>query len=173
MKSSRARNPEDSETVVPCESSPTSDRDGRRARKRGAVLLGTANIFGDRVYDRADRLLGEIEELVFDVRAGRIAFVLVAVGPAKGTGRRLLAIPWSATRVDGVYPRCIVDIDLERLTGAPSLDGNLLLAMANPTWVGAVHAHFARAGLAMRRRCAPVGLARMVRAPSGIRPAIA
>ena len=107
-----------------------------------AVLLGTASVYGDSVYDVADRFLGEIQELVLDIRSGRVAYALMAVGGFLGMGRKLLAIPWSTVTVDRVYRRCVVNINLERLIDAPSLDGDVLPRMADPSWATQVHAYF-------------------------------
>jgi sporulation protein YlmC with PRC-barrel domain len=107
-----------------------------------AVLLGTASVYGDSVYDIADRFLGEIQELVLDIRSGRVAYALMAVGGFLGMGRKLFAIPWSTVTVDRVYRRCVVNIDLEQLIDAPSLDGDVLPRMADPSWATQVHAYF-------------------------------
>jgi len=107
-----------------------------------AVLLGTASVYGDSVYDVADRFLGEIQELVLDVRSGRVAYALMAVGGFLGMGRKLFAIPWSTVTVDRVYRRCVVNINLERLIDAPSLDGDVLPRMADPSWATQVHTYF-------------------------------
>jgi PRC-barrel domain protein len=106
-----------------------------------AVLLGTASVYGDRVYDVADRFLGEIQELVLDIRSGRVAYALIAVGGFLGMGRNLFAIPWSTVTVDRVYRRCVLNIDLERLIDAPSLDGDFLPRMSDPSWATELHAH--------------------------------
>lgn len=57
-------------------------------------------------------------------------------------GRQLLAIPWRAVSVDAAYKRCVIKVGLERLIDAPSLDGDLLPRMSEPSWAMEVHAHF-------------------------------
>jgi hypothetical protein len=54
----------------------------------------------------------------------------------------LFAIPWSSVTIDREYQRCVINIDLERLIDAPSIDGDLLPRMADPGWVADVHAYF-------------------------------
>ena len=114
----------------------------RPTSKRNAVLLGTTSFCGDSVYDIAGKFLGEIEELVLDIHSGRVAYALLAVGGFLGMSRQLFAIPWSTVTVDPAYRRCVINIDLERLIDAPSLDGDLLPRMADPTWATEVHAYF-------------------------------
>src|SRR2546423_6462406 len=93
--------------------------DLRPGPRRDTVLLGTASFHGDNAYDVAGRFLGEIEELVFDIRSGRIAYALMAVGVWGAAGRKMVAIPWGTVSVDGTYQRCVINVDLERLVGAP------------------------------------------------------
>jgi len=119
-----------------------STRDRRPGPNRDAVLLGTASFYGDSVYDVAGKFLGEIEELVLDIHSGRVAYALMAVGGFLGMGRKMLAIPWSTVTIDRAYQRCVINVDLERLIDAPSLDGDPLPRMADPSWATEVHAYF-------------------------------
>jgi sporulation protein YlmC with PRC-barrel domain len=114
----------------------------RAASGRDAALLGTTSFYGDSVYDVAGRFVGEIEELVVDIESGRIAYALMAIGGFLGMGRQLFAMPWAAVTVDRTYQRCVINVDLERLIGAPAPDGDLLPRMADPDWARALHAYF-------------------------------
>jgi len=118
----------------------TSD-DGS-ASTRNVVLLGTTSFYGDPVYDVGGRFLGEIEELILDLPSGRVAYALMAAGGFLGMGRKLFAIPWAAVTVDRGYQRCVINMDLERLIDAPSLDGDLLPRMADPGWAMELHVYF-------------------------------
>jgi sporulation protein YlmC with PRC-barrel domain len=116
---------------------------GDRPRsKRDVLLVGTTALRGNGVYDVAGRFLGQIEELVLDIHTGRVAYALMLVVDFLGMGRKLYAIPWSTVSVDGVYPRCVINVALERLIDAPSPDGDLLPRMADPGWATEVHAYF-------------------------------
>jgi sporulation protein YlmC with PRC-barrel domain len=117
-------------------------RDYRPTLRRDAVLLGTTSFRGDSVYDVAGKFLGEIEELVLDLQSGRIAYALLVAGSFLGMGRKWFAIPWSTVTLDRVYRRCVINIDLERLIDAPSLDGDILPRMADPGWAKEVHTYF-------------------------------
>ena len=119
-----------------------STSEQRPVSKPDTVLLGTTSFYGDSVYDAAGKFLGEIEELILDLHSGRVAYALMAVGGFLGIGQKLFAIPWSTVKVDHAYQRCIINIDLERLIDAPSLDGDVLPRMADPVWATQVHAYF-------------------------------
>ncbi len=116
--------------------------DDRPTSKRDAVLLGTTSFCGDSAYDAGGKFLGEIQELILDIHAGRIAYVLVSVGGFLGIGSKIVALPWSMVTVDRMYQRCAINTDLERLIDAPSLDGDFLHRMADPSWATEVHSYF-------------------------------
>jgi hypothetical protein len=44
--------------------------------------------------------------------------------------------------VDRTYQRCIINIDLERLREAPSLEGDPLQRLADARWATEVHTYF-------------------------------
>jgi len=119
-----------------------STRDLRPGTRRDAVLLATTDLYRDNVYDPAGKFLGEIEELVLDIHSGHVAYAIMAVGGFLGMGQKMIAIPWSAITIDRVYQRCVVNIDLERLIEAPSLDGDPVPRMADPRWAKQVHDYF-------------------------------
>lgn len=116
--------------------------DHRHPSQHDAVLLGTTSFYGDSVYDVAGNLLGEIAEIVLDLRSGRVAYALMAARSFPGIDRRLFAIPWSAVTIDRAYQRCVLNIDQQRLVSAPGIDGDLLPRMTDPRWASEVHAYF-------------------------------
>lgn len=59
-----------------------------------------ADLQGQPVVDAEGTELGNLNELVVDVRSGRIAYVVVASGGFLGIGDRLYAIPWRSVHVD-------------------------------------------------------------------------
>ena len=116
--------------------------DDRPVSTHDAVLLGTTSFCGDAVYDVAGKFLGEIEELIVDLPSGRVAYALMAARGFLGMGRKLFVIPWAALTVDRAYQRCAINVDLDRLIDAPSLDGDPLPRMADPGWAMELHVYF-------------------------------
>jgi len=119
-----------------------SVRDQMYSSKHDGELRIPTSFCGECVYDALGVYLGEVEELVFDIHSGRVAYALVAVGGVMGAARKLFAIPWSKVTVDAEYQRCAVDTDIDRLKGAPSLDGDLLSGLTDFGWAVDVHAYF-------------------------------
>ena len=59
-------------------------------------FLSASTLKGDKVVNRAGEDLGKIEELMIDLRDGRIAFAVLSFGGFLGMGDKLFAIPWQA-----------------------------------------------------------------------------
>src|SRR5450759_4548783 len=99
-----------------------------------ACLLGATSLIEDDVYDASGRFLGEIEEILIDVRTGCVRHVVLALGGFLGIGRKRFAVPWSAFTPDADYRRCIVDVALMRLVALPVPQDDPWLRRVDLTW---------------------------------------
>ena len=102
--------------------------------KKNARLLGTTSLIEDDVYDAAGKFMGEIEEIVLDVRTGCVRYAVLALGGFLGIGQKRYAVPWSALTPDADYRRCIVDVALMQLMAVPVPQDDPWLQRTGPTW---------------------------------------
>jgi hypothetical protein len=65
---------------------------------------------------------------------GRIAYAVLSFGGFLGMGDKLFAIPWNALALDTVEKRFILNVDKERLKGAPGFDKENWPNMADHAW---------------------------------------
>jgi len=137
---------------------PPAGLPGSPAPQEGARITGTAyqndhsgpgpEIMAATSFDRQPVVnaqgenLGEIKEIMLDVRGGRIAYALLAVSGFLGIGEKFFAIPWSAITMDTDHKRFILDVDKERLKNAPGFDKEHWPAMADRTWSTGVHTYY-------------------------------
>ena len=108
----------------------------------GPELMGANTLNGEDVYNTKDEDLGDIKEIMIDMRSGRIAYAVLSFGGVLGMGDKLFAVPWSALKLDTVNKRFILDIDKKRLEGAPGFDKDAWPRMADPTWGAQVHSYY-------------------------------
>lgn len=104
-------------------------------------LRACATLAGDPVVTRDGEELGVLEHVMLDVRAGRIAYAVVARGGVFGIGERLYAVPWSMLRRDAALDCFVADVAPERLDAAPSFDREHWPAM-DADWLARIHDHF-------------------------------
>ena len=90
----------------------------------GPGLMGADTLIGNDVRNADGDELGEIKEIMLDVRSGRVAYAVLSFGGFLGMGERLFAVPWSALTLDPMNRRFVLNVDPERLKGAPGFDSD-------------------------------------------------
>src|SRR4051794_5940347 len=81
----------------------------------GPELMGADTLLGDGVYNLHNERLGEIKEIMLDMRTGKVAYAVLASGGVFSVGEKLFAVPWEALALDTVNKRFTLNIDKERL----------------------------------------------------------
>lgn len=84
--------------------------------------LSASTMIGDDVRNLEGEHLGELKELMIDVRTGRVAYAVLSFGGILGIGNKLFAIPWEALSLDNEDHAFILDANKEMLEDAPGFD---------------------------------------------------
>ena len=100
----------------------------------GPELMGADTLIGDHVHNLKNEHLGEIKEIMLDMRTGKIAYAVMSSGGILTIGEKLFAVPWEALTLDTVNKRFTLNIDKERIENAPGFDTDHWPNMANQTW---------------------------------------
>ncbi len=108
----------------------------------GPELMGADTLIGDEVYNLQNEHLGEIKEIMLDMRTGRVAYAVMAAGGVFSLGERLFAIPWDALTLDTVNKRFTLAVAKERIENAPGFDADHWPDMANPQWASQVKDYY-------------------------------
>jgi sporulation protein YlmC with PRC-barrel domain len=108
----------------------------------GPELMSASSLVNDSVMNRQGETLGEIEEIMIDVRRGRIAYAVLAAGGFLGIGEKYFSIPWGALTLDTDNKCFILDVDKERIKNAPGFDKDHWPSMADMTWAGQIHSYY-------------------------------
>jgi sporulation protein YlmC with PRC-barrel domain len=108
----------------------------------GPEVMAASSFEGETVVNAQGEALGEIEEIMLDVRSGRIAYAVLSAGGFLGIGEKFFAVPWRAFTMDTDLKAFILDVDKERLLNAPGFDKDHWPAMADHTWAGQVHSYY-------------------------------
>ncbi|NVM78364.1 sporulation protein YlmC with PRC-barrel domain [Duganella sp. SG902] len=88
----------------------------------GPRLMGADTLIGEDVYNRQEEDLGDIKEIMLDMRNGQVAYAVLSFGGWLGMGDKLFAVPWQALELDTVNKRFLLDVSKEHLKNAPGFD---------------------------------------------------
>ena len=107
----------------------TIQKDNLTGRNNGNLFpnsplkyLTATSIIGDKVYNRQEEELGEIKDVMLDIRAGKIDYVVIEFGGFLGLGVKYFAIPFHLLRIDEEKQRFLFDQSKETLSRAPGFD---------------------------------------------------
>jgi len=108
----------------------------------GPSLMGADTLVGNDVYNQKDEDLGDIKEIMLDIRSGRIAYAVLSFGGFLGMGEKLFAVPWDALKLDTVQKRFVLNVEKDSLDDAPGFNKSDWPDMADPTWEKGIHAYY-------------------------------
>lgn len=100
----------------------------------GPALMGADTLIGDDVYNHSDEELGDIKEIMLDMRTGQIAYAVLSFGGILGMGDKLFAVPWERLTLDPVNKRFLLNVEKGQLKDAPGFDKNNWPDMGSEAW---------------------------------------
>ncbi|WP_042290534.1 PRC-barrel domain-containing protein [Paraburkholderia mimosarum] len=119
-------------------------RDRSASEGPGPEVMAASTLDGDRVLSSDGDEVGKVKEIMLDVKAGRIAYMVMSSGGFPGIGEKLFAVPWNALVLD-VDRKCfVIALNAERMKDAPGFDKDHWPSMADPAWSGSVHQYYGR-----------------------------
>ena len=108
----------------------------------GPDLMGADTLIGNDVYNHNEEDLGDIKEIMLDVRSGRVSYAVLSFGGFLSMGEKLFAVPWNALTLDTVNKRFILNVEKERLENAPGFDKDNWPNMADESWATEIHSFY-------------------------------
>jgi hypothetical protein len=104
--------------------------------------MGADTLVGNDVYNDESESLGDIKEIMLDMRTGRVSYAVLSFGGFLGIGEKFFAVPWDALKLDTAHKRFVLDVKKDRLKSAPGFDKDHWPDMADPTWEKGIHAYY-------------------------------
>jgi sporulation protein YlmC with PRC-barrel domain len=108
----------------------------------GPFLMGANTLIGNDVFNADSEDLGDIKEIMLDMRTGRVSYAVLSFGGFMGMGDKLFAVPWEALKLDTVNQRFVLRVDKERLKTAPGFNKDHWPDMADASWEKGIHAYY-------------------------------
>jgi sporulation protein YlmC with PRC-barrel domain len=111
-------------------------------RGPGPELMGAETLVGNDVYNQKDEDLGDIKEIMLDMRTGRVGYAVLSFGGFLGVGTKLFAVPWDALTLDTKNKRFVLNAEKDRLKDAPGFDKDQWPNMSDQTWAKEIHSYY-------------------------------
>lgn len=108
----------------------------------GPALMGADTLIGDSVVNGQEENLGDIKEIMLDMRSGQVAYAVLSFGGFLGMGEKLFAVPWQALHLDTVNKRFVLNVDKQRLKNAPGFDPDHWPDMSDVGWANQIHSFY-------------------------------
>jgi len=105
----------------------------------GPALMGADTLLDTDVCNTQGESLGDIKEIMLDMRTGKLAYAVLSFGGVLGMGEKLFAVPWHALTLDTQHKRFLLDIAQKRLKNAPGFNKDRWPDMAEQTWASTIH----------------------------------
>ena len=104
--------------------------------------MGTDTLNGNDVYNQNDEELGNIKEIMLNMRTGRISYAVLSYGGFLSQGEKLFAVPWEALKLDTKKKRFLLNVDKDRLENAPGFDKDHWPDMADTAWAESINSFY-------------------------------
>ena len=108
----------------------------------GPGIMGADTLLGNDVYSHREEDLGDIKEIMIDMRSGRVGYAVLSFGGFLGLGEKLFAVPWSALVLDTENKRFVLKVEKDRLKDAPGFDKDQWPDMADQSWASEIHSYY-------------------------------
>jgi len=108
----------------------------------GPELMGADTLSGNDVYNQKGEDLGDIKEIMLDMRSGKVSYAVLSFGGFLGMGEKLFAVPWGALTLDTENKRFVLNVEKERLKNAPGFDQEKWPNMADQAWSNEIHTYY-------------------------------
>ncbi|HEY7578312.1 MAG TPA: PRC-barrel domain-containing protein [Acetobacteraceae bacterium] len=105
-------------------------------------LIAADQVEGTSIYNRAGESLGKVEDVMIDKLSGKIAYAVAGFGGFLGIGNRHYPLPWEKLKYDTKLGGFVVDLDRQKLEGAPSYADNETAGWEDQTWSRRVYDYY-------------------------------
>src|SRR5678816_1551288 len=111
-------------------------------RGPGPDLMGADTLVGNDVCNQKGEDVGDIKEIMLDMRNGKVGYAVLSFGGFLGMGEKLFAVPWDALTLDTKNKRFVLNVEKDRLKNAPGFDKDHWPNMADQSWAREIHSYY-------------------------------
>jgi sporulation protein YlmC with PRC-barrel domain len=124
---------------------PTDRNIATASRLRMPGVVAASTLVGHPVLKSGGEQLGNIEEIMLDLKSGRIAYAVLSFTGFPAIGNKRFPVPWNTLQIHLGEREFVLDVDVKTLEGAPNFDKDNWPDMADPAFERVVHKHYGTA----------------------------
>ena len=107
-------------------------------------LIAASKVNGTSVYNRQGESLGSIYDVMIDKISGQVSYAVMSFGGFLGMGEDYHPLPWSVLHYDTNQGGYVVDLNKERLEGAPTYREDDIEVWDDPEYTRGIDEFYAR-----------------------------
>lgn len=104
--------------------------------------LSASSLSSNGVVNPQGEDLGKLEDIMIDIRSGRVAYVVLSFGGFLGLGEKFFAIPWDALSVDTNRKVFVLNVPKEVLQKAPGFDKDHRPLTSDVDWLDGIYDYY-------------------------------
>ena len=112
------------------------------ATDESSSLISSDKVEGTAVYDRRGEKLGSIHSVMIDKISGKVAYAVMSFGGFLGMGDSYHPLPWHVLTYDTGQGGYVVDLDRNKLEGAPTYGTSETPNWSDRRWGQQVHDYY-------------------------------
>ena len=112
------------------------------ATDESSSLISSDKVEGTAVYDRGGEKLGSIHSVMIDKISGKVAYAVMSFGGFLGMGDSYHPLPWHVLTYDTGQGGYVVDLDRNKLEGAPTYATSETPNWSDRRWGQQVHDYY-------------------------------
>jgi uncharacterized protein (TIGR02271 family) len=105
-------------------------------------LISSERVDGTAVYNKQGDKIGSIDHLMIDKYSGQVAYAVMSFGGFLGMGQSYHPLPWGALHYDVGLAGYVVDVDRDRLEGAPRYSADTQQRWSDPSYTESLDKHW-------------------------------
>ncbi len=110
--------------------------------RKGTTLSKASTLNGMAIHNRQNEPLGEIKDVMLNLRNGRVQYAVMGTGGFLGMGDKLIALPPTALSASPDGKKLILQADKESLRAAPGVGKNNWPELADAGWLSERDRHY-------------------------------
>lgn len=91
----------------------------RQAHSTSGSIIAADKVEGTNVYNLVGDKLGSVDHVMIDKTSGKVCYAIMSFGGFLGIGESYHPLPWHKLTYDESKDGFVVDLDKQRLKGAP------------------------------------------------------